>query len=196
MLPLTRSALVGLVCATTGLARATSPHAGVAPAAASDSSAFVSAWSGVRSGRRNAEDRSSSCAVSGVNRPFSAARGSASRAASGWATSRARSRPSRSLRMGRDFYEVLGVDRNADKSELKSAFRKLAREYHPDVNDSPGAGEKFNEISNAYTVSAFLSAHCCCLRYGCVGVGVGVCVFVCAFLVETDQIVTSACCEL
>ena len=55
--------------------------------------------------------------------------------------------------MGRDFYEVLGVDRNADKSELKSAFRKLAREYHPDVNDSPGAEEKFNEISNAYTVS-------------------------------------------
>eukprot|EP00752_Nemacystus_decipiens_P004293 g3922.t1 len=54
--------------------------------------------------------------------------------------------------MGRDFYEVLGVDRNADKAELKSAFRKLAREYHPDVNDSPGAEEKFNEISNAYTV--------------------------------------------
>lgn len=57
------------------------------------------------------------------------------------------------LRMGRDLYQVLGVDRNADKAELKSAFRKLAREYHPDVNDSPDAGEKFNEISNAYTVS-------------------------------------------
>lgn len=55
--------------------------------------------------------------------------------------------------MGRDFYEVLGVDRGADKSQLKSAFRKLAREYHPDVNDSPGASEKFNEISTAYSVS-------------------------------------------
>lgn len=55
--------------------------------------------------------------------------------------------------MGRDFYDVLGVDRSADKGELKSAFRKLAREYHPDVNDSPEAGEKFNEISTAYSVS-------------------------------------------
>jgi len=159
MLPLTRSALVGLVCATTtGLARASPPHsvAAVAAAGAPDRSAFVSAWSGVRSGRCNAEDRSSSSAVSGVNRPFSAARrGAAARSvASGWATSRARFRPSRALRMGRDFYEVLGVDRGADKRELKSAFRKLAREYHPDVNDSPGAAEKFNEISNAYSVSS------------------------------------------
>lgn len=72
--------------------------------------------------------------------------------------------------MGRDFYDVLGVDRGADKRELKSAFRKLAREYHPDVNDSPGAAEKFNEISNAYSVS-YCAAHahrprarffCCC----------------------------------
>ncbi|CAM9577015.1 unnamed protein product, partial [Hapterophycus canaliculatus] len=85
----------------------------------------------------------------------SAARSAARRsgAPSGWASSRARSRPSRTLRMGRDLYQVLGVDRNADKAELKSAFRKLAREYHPDVNDSPDASEKFNEISNAYTVS-------------------------------------------
>lgn len=164
MLPLTRSALVGLVCATTSLASANSPPSGVLAAGTSESSAFVSAWSGVRSGRRNAEDRSSSSAVSGVNRPFSAARSSARSAPSGWATSRARSRPSRMLRMGRDFYEVLGVDRNADKSELKSAFRKLAREYHPDVNDSPGAGEKFNEISNAYTVSLPLSTNRCCCR--------------------------------
>lgn len=162
MLPLTRSALVGLVCATTGLASAASTPTGVVAAATADSSAFVSAWSGVRSGRRSAEDRSSSCAVSGVNRPFSTARGSARGAPSGWGASRARSRPSRMLRMGRDFYDVLGVDRNADKAELKSAFRKLAREYHPDVNDSPGASEKFNEISNAYTVSAsLLSTNCC-----------------------------------
>lgn len=157
MLPLTRSALVGLVCATTGLARASPPHSVAAGAAAGtpDRFAFVSAWSGVRSGRCNAEDRSSSSAVSGVNRPFSAARGAARSVAPGWATSRARSRPSRALRMGRDFYEVLGVGRGADKRELKSAFRRLAREYHPDVNDSPGAAEKFNEISNAYSVSSY-----------------------------------------
>lgn len=50
-------------------------------------------------------------------------------------------------------YEVLGVDRSCSKSELKSAFRNLARQYHPDVNDAPDAKDKFNEISNAYTVS-------------------------------------------
>lgn len=167
MLRLTRSALLGLVCATTGLARATPPPVSGAAAASADSSAFVSAWSGVRSGRGSAGDRSSCSAVSGANRPFSAARSAARRSSAGWPSSRARSRPSRMLRMGRDLYDVLGVDRNADKAELKSAFRKLAREYHPDVNDSPDAGEKFNEISNAYTVSLRIAhlqraKECCC----------------------------------
>lgn len=58
------------------------------------------------------------------------------------------------MRMGADLYEVLGVDRGCSKADLKSAFRKLAREYHPDVNDSPEAKDKFNEISQAYTVSS------------------------------------------
>ncbi|CAM9252101.1 unnamed protein product [Ectocarpus sp. 12 AP-2014] len=155
MLRLTRSALLGLVCATTSLAAA--PPSGVVSAPRSDSSsAFVSAWSGVRSGGncRSEEGRSNCTPVraAGPIRPFSSARRPARSSSS---SSRARSsRPSRggALRMGRDFYEVLGVDRGADKSQLKSAFRKLAREYHPDVNDSPGASEKFNEISTAYSV--------------------------------------------
>ncbi|CAN4110548.1 unnamed protein product [Withania somnifera] len=56
------------------------------------------------------------------------------------------------VRAEKDFYEVLGVSRNASKSEIKSSYRKLARSYHPDVNKEPGAEQKFKEISNAYEV--------------------------------------------
>ncbi|GEL07281.1 molecular chaperone DnaJ [Salisediminibacterium halotolerans] len=50
----------------------------------------------------------------------------------------------------RDYYEVLGVDQNASDQEIKKAYRKLAREYHPDVNDAPDAEEKFKEVKDAY----------------------------------------------
>ena len=49
-----------------------------------------------------------------------------------------------------DYYEILGVDRNATKDDLKKAFRTLARKYHPDVNKAPDAAEKFKEIGKAY----------------------------------------------
>ena len=52
----------------------------------------------------------------------------------------------------RDYYEVLGVQRNASNEELKSAFRNLARKYHPDVNKEPDAEEKFKEINEAYAI--------------------------------------------
>ena len=52
----------------------------------------------------------------------------------------------------RDYYEVLGVDRGADDATLKSAFRKLAMQYHPDRNAEPGAEEKFKEASEAYEI--------------------------------------------
>ncbi|XWS41592.1 hypothetical protein CRYUN_Cryun17cG0095100 [Craigia yunnanensis] len=51
-----------------------------------------------------------------------------------------------------DYYTVLGVSRNASKSEIKSAYRKLARSCHLDVSKDPGAEQKFKEISNAYEV--------------------------------------------
>jgi molecular chaperone DnaJ len=52
----------------------------------------------------------------------------------------------------RDYYDILGVGRNASDDEIKAAFRKLARQYHPDVNKSPDAEEKFKEINEAYGV--------------------------------------------
>ena len=51
----------------------------------------------------------------------------------------------------RDYYEVLGVDKNATEDDIKKAYRRLARKYHPDLNkDDPSAGEKFKEINEAY----------------------------------------------
>ena len=52
----------------------------------------------------------------------------------------------------RDYYEVLGVSKTATDAEIKSAFRKLAKKYHPDVNKEPDAAEKFKEAQEAYAV--------------------------------------------
>src|SRR4030066_2090958 len=53
----------------------------------------------------------------------------------------------------RDYYEILGVDRNASKDDLKKAYRKLAMQYHPDRNpDDKTAEEKFKEAAEAYEV--------------------------------------------
>ena len=52
----------------------------------------------------------------------------------------------------KDYYEVLGVSKTASDSEIKSAFRKLAKKYHPDVSKEPDAAEKFKECQEAYAV--------------------------------------------
>lgn len=52
----------------------------------------------------------------------------------------------------RDYYEILGVGRNASPEELKRAFRGKAREHHPDVSDAPDAAERFKEINEAYAI--------------------------------------------
>src|SRR5215831_5200844 len=52
----------------------------------------------------------------------------------------------------RDFYEILGVPRTATQDEIQQAYRKLARQHHPDVNKDPGAEDRFKEVSEAYNV--------------------------------------------
>ena len=55
--------------------------------------------------------------------------------------------------MKRDYYEVLGVERQCGELEIKSAYRKLAMQYHPDRNpNNPDAEEKFKEVTEAYAV--------------------------------------------
>lgn len=52
----------------------------------------------------------------------------------------------------RDYYEVLGVDKNASDADISKAYRKLAKKYHPDLNHEPGAEEKYKEVNEAYEV--------------------------------------------
>jgi len=54
--------------------------------------------------------------------------------------------------MGKDYYAILNLSKNATDSDIKKAYRKLALKFHPDKNKDPGAEEKFKEISEAYEV--------------------------------------------
>lgn len=74
----------------------------------------------------------------------------------------------------RDYYEVLGVSKNATEQEIKSAFRKKAKEFHPDLNkDNPDAAEKFKEAQEAYSVLSDESKRKMYDQYGHAGVGNG-----------------------
>src|SRR5687767_11332747 len=71
----------------------------------------------------------------------------------------------------RDYYEVLGLDRNADDQALKSAYRKLALKYHPDRNPNDHAAEeKFKEAAEAYSVLTDSQKRAAYDRYGHAGV--------------------------
>jgi len=75
----------------------------------------------------------------------------------------------------RDYYEILGVQRGATDQEIKSAYRKLALQYHPDRNpNNPDAEEKFKECSEAYAVLADSEKREMYNRFGHAGVGAGV----------------------
>src|SRR3972149_6199209 len=69
----------------------------------------------------------------------------------------------------RDYYEVLGVSRNASTEELKKAFRRLAMRFHPDRNKDDGAEAKFKEIGEAYEVLSDPEKRAAYDRYGHAG---------------------------
>ena len=73
----------------------------------------------------------------------------------------------------RDYYEILGVPRDADERAIKSAFRKLARELHPDVSDHPEAHERFREAAEAYEVLSKSETRELYDRYGHEGLRTG-----------------------
>lgn len=73
--------------------------------------------------------------------------------------------------MARDYYEILGVERGANKDEVKKAFRGLARKYHPDVSKEPDAETKFKEINEAYEVLSDDEKRARYDRFGHAGVG-------------------------
>jgi molecular chaperone DnaJ len=76
--------------------------------------------------------------------------------------------------MPRDYYEILGVTRGASEDELKSSFRRLARQYHPDVSQEDNAEEKFKEINEAYAILSDQEKRAAYDRFGHAGVqGVG-----------------------
>src|SRR5690606_28127328 len=83
-------------------------------------------------------------------------------------------RPHRqSMTAKRDYYEILGVSRNATAEEIRRAYRRLARKYHPDVNREEGAEERFKEINEAYEVLGDEERRAAYDRFGHAGVSGG-----------------------
>ncbi|MBI5712411.1 MAG: DnaJ domain-containing protein, partial [Chloroflexi bacterium] len=66
----------------------------------------------------------------------------------------------------RDYYETLGLSRGASPDEIKSAYRKLAKQYHPDINKSHEAEDKFKEMNEAYSVLSDDEKRAAYDRYG------------------------------
>src|SRR6266511_360718 len=74
---------------------------------------------------------------------------------------------------GRDYYEILGVERSAGEAEIKRAFRRLAREHHPDVSDAPDGEAQFREVVEAYEVLSKSETRALYDRFGHAGLRSG-----------------------
>ncbi len=74
---------------------------------------------------------------------------------------------------GRDYYDILGVPRNATDDQIKKAYRELVRKYHPDVSKDPNATEKFKEVQEAYQVLSDPKKRAAYDQFGKAGVGMG-----------------------
>ncbi len=74
---------------------------------------------------------------------------------------------------GRDYYDILGVPRNATDEQIKKAYRELVRKYHPDVSKDPNATEKFKEVQEAYQVLSDPKKRAAYDQFGKAGVGMG-----------------------
>ena len=68
--------------------------------------------------------------------------------------------------MGKNYYNLLGLERHSSEEEIKKAYRKLALKYHPDKNKQPGAEERFKEIAEAYEVLSDRDKRAAFDRYG------------------------------
>ena len=73
----------------------------------------------------------------------------------------------------RDYYDILGVGRGVSEDEIKRAYRRLAREYHPDVSSAADAEERIKEINEAYEVLSDPDKRVTYDRFGRVGPGLG-----------------------
>ena len=94
--------------------------------------------------------------------------------------------------MAKDLYEVLGVSRDATEADIKKAFRRKARELHPDVNKAPDAEDQFKELNEAYDVLSDANKRAQYDRFGTVS-GAAVALAVPVSSAPMDAIWASAC---